>query len=181
MSEGTLAPAADQLQVSHFQVEYTHSLSTGRFRTSLKFSDFPRVSTLRSLFASVKLESVVAEVRQDADVSSDALVLGGHVFVAIIPTCKDSDAATGSTNLVVSNVPNKQTFPLSSASQNNEIFNFNLSGFEVDLAQDPRRGAGPVAWIGNSGITKSGSDHLSICTVTWRVTVACSGHTPNWQ
>jgi hypothetical protein len=181
MAEGTLAPATDQLQISTFQVEYTHSLQTGRFRTSIKFSDFPRVSTLRSLFASVRLRSVVAEVRQDADIADGGVALGGHVFVAVIPTCKDSDAATGASNLVVSNVPNKQTFPLSSSTQSNEVFNFNLGGFEVDLAQDPRRGAGPVAWIGNSGITKQGDSNVSICTVTWRITVDCSGHTPNWQ
>lgn len=181
MAEGTLSPATDLLQVSTFSVEYTHSLQTGKFRTSIKFSDFPRVSTLRSLFASVKITSIVAEVRQDSDVSDAGLVLGGHVFVAVIPTCKDSDAMTGASSLIVSSVPNKQTFPLSSASQSNAIFNFNLNGYEIDLAQDPRRGAGPVAWLGNSGITKGGANHINICTVTWRITVDCSGHTPAWQ
>lgn len=181
MSEGTLSPATEQLQVSHFNVEYTHSMMTGRWRSSMKFSDFPRIATLRSLFACVKLESVLAEVRQDCDVSADGVVCNGHIFVAIIPTCKDSDSATGATSIVVSNVPNKQTFPLSSMQQNNSIFNFNLGGFETDLAQDPRRGAGPVAWIGNSGVAKAAEEALSICTVTWRIKVACSGFTPNWQ
>lgn len=181
MSEGTLSPATEQLQVSHFNVEFTHSLLTGRWRSSTKFSDFPRIATLRSLFACVKLEDVVAEVRQDSDVSSEGVVCKGHIFIAIIPTCKDSDAATGATALVVSNVPNKQTFPLSSMQQNNSIFHFNLSGFEVDLAQDPRRGAGPVAWIGNSGVAKASDEQMPICTVTWRIRVACSGNTPNWQ
>jgi len=185
MSEGTLNPAVDSLTVSTFVVEHSLTCSTGVRRSALKFSEFPRISTLKTLFASVKLINVVAEMRQNTGVgSSDGdLHVGGHIYIAIIPTSRDTDAATGGTAVVVQNVPNKQTFPLSSAQQSNETFNFNLTGYELDLAQDPRRGAGPVAWVGNSGVAKIGTvaGHLPICTVTWRVTVQCSGVTPVWQ
>lgn len=185
MSEGTLNPVADHLVgESVFQIEYTCTLSTGAFRSALKFSDFPRISLLRTLYASVVISNVVAEIRQNTDVGSDdgQLQTAGHIYVAVIPTSKDTDAATGGSSVIVANVPNKQTFPLSSMTQSNEIFKFNLSGFELDLAQDPRRGAGPVAWLGNSGVRKVGAGAaVLICTVTWRATVTCQGQTPVWQ
>jgi len=183
MADGTLQPAISGIAVNEFVVEYTHTLVTGTFRHSIKFSDFPKIATLKTLFASIVLSDVVAEIRQNTDVGTEdgQLVTNGHVFVAIIPTLRDTDATSGSTSQIVSSVPNKQTFPLSSSQQSNEIFNFNLKGYEIDLAQDPRRGAGPVAWLGNSGVAKNGARQLIICTCTWRVTVTCSGPTPIWQ
>ncbi|QKI28859.1 hypothetical protein 2 [Solanum melongena bastro-like virus] len=184
MSEGTLQPSADVIQTSNFDVEYAEGITTAQKRVSTKLSDFPRVATLRSLFASVKVLSIHAEVRQDTMLSSSDGFLSayGHVYVAIIPTNKDTDSASGATRQIVSNVPNKQTFSLSETTQMNSVFQFNLNGYELDLAQDPRRGAGPVAWLGNSGIIRNGTgEHLNICTVTWRLTVACSGATPLWQ
>lgn len=183
MSEGTLQPSIDKISTSTFEVEYSSSLVSGTFRQSIKLSDFPRISTLRSLYASVIVSSVEAEVRQDTLLGEDdsAVFTRGHVFVAIIPTVKDTDSASGSTKAIVNNVPNKQTFPLSTTCQNNSIFHFNLSGYEVDLAQDPRRGAGPVAWIGNSGVVKRSEKEVQVCTVTWRLKVACSGSTPLWN
>jgi len=183
MSEGTLQPATDSLTSCTFEVEHTVTLITGLHRHSIKFSDFPRVSTLKSLFSSVALQDVVAEVRQDTFVSSSDgfIAVNGHIFIAIIPTTKDTDSASGATSVIVSSVPNKQTFPLHESSQGNEIFKFNLTGYELDLAQDPRRGAGPVAWLGNSGVTKVGTAHKPICSVTWRIKVVCSGATPLWQ
>jgi len=183
MADGTLHPAVSGVSTNEFVVEYTHIFTTGAFRHSIKFSDFPKIATLKTLFASVVLSNVVAEIRQNTDIGTEdgQLMTNGHVFVAIIPTLRDTDATSGSTSQIVGNVPNKQTFPLSSSQQANEIFNFNLSGYEVDLAQDPRRGAGPVAWLGNSGVAKVGTQQLPICTCTWRVTVTCSGSTPIWQ
>lgn len=185
MAEGTLDPTVDSLSVSTFVVEHSLTHTTGTRRSALKFSEFPRISTLKTLFASVKMTHVVAELRQSTNVGSEdgELHLGGHIYIAIIPTSRDTDAATGGTDVVVQNVPNKQTFPLSSSQQSNEIFNFKLDGYELDLAQDPRRGAGPVAWVGNSGVSKVGkvTGQLPICVITWRITVQCSGVTPVWQ
>jgi len=176
-------PVSDSLSVSTFMVEHTFTITTGSHRASIKFSDFPRISTLRSLFASVVLQDVAVEVRQNTLTGGDDgnLFSLGHIFVAIIPTNRDTDAASGASSQIVSNVPNKQTFPLSSTQQSNEVFQFNLDGYELDLAQDPRRGAGPVAWIGNSGVSYAGKTAKPICTSTWRIKVACSGSTPIWQ
>jgi len=183
MSEGTLQPGSDQIATSTFDVEYSATLATGVYKSSIKLSDFPRVSTLRSLFASVMVTNITAEMRQDTLVGEETgfLHAAGHIFVAIIPTIKDTDSGSGSTPLIVNNVPNKQTFAISSSAQSNSIFQFNLAGYELDLAQDPRRGAGPVAWLGNSGIKRRGTAEVNICTVTWRLSVACSGPTPLWQ
>jgi len=180
----TLAPVADAVASSVFKVEYSQSVLTGVFRSSIKFSDFPRIATLRTLFASVIVTNVVAEVRQNTmvDNSPGFLKVVGHVYVAVIPTVKDTDGASGSTSTIVNNVPNKQTFPLAENVQANEVFSFNLEGYETDLAQDPRRGAGPVCWVGNSGVVKAGGNvEVPICTVTWRLQITCSGATPLWQ
>jgi len=183
MAEGTVQPSADVLPVSIFDVEYTVVIKTGSYRHSIKFSDFPRVSVLKSLFASVVLRSVVCEVRQMADVGTEDgdVITDGHLFVAIIPTLKDTDSFSGAAQQIVINVPNKQTFPLSSSEQANRVFHFNLNGYEMDLAQEPRRGAAPVACVGNSGITKAGNAHVNIASITWKITVACQGNTPLWQ
>jgi len=184
MSEGTLQPSTDSIQTSNFDVEYSSTLTTAHKRLSTKLSDFPRIITLKTLFASVKVVSINAEIRQDTMLSSSDgyISASGHIYVAIIPTVKDTDSSSGSTTAIMNNVPNKQTFPLSEMTQMNSVFHFNLNGYELDLAQDPRRGAGPVAWLGNSGVTRSGKgEHVQICTVTWRLTVACSGATPLWQ
>jgi len=181
--DSTLKPVSDFVGVTQFSVEHTLSIKTGQHRVSLKLSDFAQIYVLRSLFASVVVTEVTAEARQAADVHTDPGTLRptGHVFLAMIPSRKDTDADTGTSRDVVIKVPNKQTFPLSSNEQKNSVFNFNLLGFEVDLAQDPRRGAGPVAWIGNSGITTAtGGVAVSIATVTWRIRVSCSGSTALW-
>lgn len=184
MSEGTLQPVPDQIASNDFVVEYSHTIMTGAHKASIKLSDFPRVATLRTLFASVMVKEITAEARQDTLLSEsdeNHIAVGGHIFVALIPTNKDTDSASGSTSVIVNNVPNKQTFALSSMNQANSIFRFNLTGFETDLAQDPRRGAGPVAWIGNSGVKRLGKTEKPVCTVTWRLVVTCSGETPLWQ
>jgi len=183
MSDGTLMPTAPVLSVSTFIVEHSFMFETGKHRLGVKFSDFPKISTLKSLFASVVVTNVVAEIRQNTMASGEDGFLNpsGHIFVGLIPTNRDSEAFSGSTALIVCSVPNKQTFPLSSTTQSNEVFNFNLNGYELDLAQDPRRGAGPVAWLGNSGVKSAGKVVLPICTVTWRISVDCAGTTPLWQ
>lgn len=185
MSDGTLQPTSDAISSCSFDVEYTSSIKTGEYRSAVKFTDFPRISTLKSLFASVMVEHIEAEVRQNSMEGTEEgqIQCLGHIYVAIIPTNKDADHSSGSSNAIVNNVPNKQTFPISSVSQMNSVFQFNLKGYELDLAQDPRRGAGPVAWLGNSGITKTGEKSASktIATATWRLKVRCSGSTPLWQ
>jgi len=65
-----LQPSADVIQTSNFDVEYAEGITTAQKRVSTKLSDFPRVATLRSLFASVKVLSIHAEVRQDTMLSS---------------------------------------------------------------------------------------------------------------
>jgi len=182
--DGTLKPVVASSGSTSFNVEHSMVLATGTFRSAIKVSDFPRISTLNNLFASVVLTGIAAEVRQNAFVGNDAgdITAGGHIFTALIPTNRDTDAMSGATNIIVASVPNKQTFPLSSVHQNNIVFQFNLDGYELDLAQDPRRGAGPVAWMGNTGVAKTASSatKVNICTVTWRISVTCSGTTPNW-
>lgn len=179
-SNSTLPTSSGDSGQCTFNVEHTTTLNGNEWREAIALSDFPMVADLRTMFASVKVLSIRAEARQNmlAASSGDSFVPDGHVFLAIIPTVKNTDASTGHNAETVMRVPNKQTFPLSSVSQSYQNMTFDLNGYETDLAQDPRRGAGPVAWIGNSG---SDSDSDVILTVTWRLSVACSGATPVWK
>jgi len=184
----TLSPAPNLVGTNQFEVEYSSTLATGAWRKAVKVSEFPRIATLRNYFASVVVQRITAEVRQDTLAGTDTGCIStrGHIYVALIPTLRNTDAESGSTREIVNNVPNKMTFPISTAAQANETFEFNLTGFELDLAQDPRRGAGIVAWIGNSGITTirdredTDKSTLPIATVTWRIQIECTGTTSLW-
>lgn len=167
---------------SSFTLEHVHGVATGNYKTSIKISEVPRVAVLRSMFAKVELVSVTAEVTQDTLLGDgdDELAAMGHLFIGLIPTSKNADALCGANAPTVLSVPNKQTFPMEKGAQATKTYSFELSGFELDLAQDPRRGAGPVTWVGNSGIVHRGRSARQICTVTWRFVVACSGATVLW-
>jgi len=188
MEESTLAVAGDSPGVNRFNIEHTFGVTTAEWRSAVNLADFPAVVTLRSLFASVVVKEVIVECRQDTLVGASVSTLNanGHIFVAMIPSGKDTDAATGSTAAIVMAVPRKQTFGLSVDHQVNQVFHMSLSGFEADLAQDPRRNAGPDAWLGNSGVRAyapagGGATPIkSVCTSTWRVSVECTGATPDW-
>lgn len=177
-----MTAGASAVGESVFDVEQTFNINTGQFRSSIPLQQVQKIKMLRNLFAKVELLDLVVEVRQDTLVgdSEGELKPLGHVYVAIIPSSMDTDAQTGAAKATIDNVPFKQTFPLSSSEQANMIFKPNLGGYELDLAQDPRRGAGPVAWLGNSGVKKSGKEHAYICTSTWRLKVRCSGSSPLW-
>jgi len=182
MSEGTDVVTVSTPDAGEFDVEHTFGIHTGQWRAAMPFSEAAKVRFLRTLFAEVLLISLTAEVRQDNLIGTDPgdIQPKGHIYVGIIPSNMNTDANTGSAKGVVDSVPNKQTFPLSGDVQNNMIFKPNLLGYELDLAQDPRRGAGPVGWIGNSGVKKVGTDHVSVCTITWKMRVKCSGRSPLW-
>jgi hypothetical protein len=185
MSEGTLQPEVDSPSASVFEIEFSNDIAHSDFRKAVKLSDFPRVSTLKKMFASIKVIKVTAEARQCVLLGDDTLDVQstGHIFLAIIPSVFDTDNQTGGTPQTVANVPNKQNFPLSSGGQNVQTFSFKLDGYELDLAQDPRRGAAPVAWIGNTGFTVSKVQKgikVPLATITWRLEVEVSGTTPLW-
>jgi len=146
-----------------------------------------KVQALVSLFAKVELVALEAEVRQDRLIGDDPgdLKPQGHVYIGLIPTSRDTDGWTGTDADKVNAVPNKQTIPLSSVEQANRTFHFRLEGFELDLAQDPRRGAGVVCWVGNSGVqmlpfSDKKITSSPVCSVTWRLVLQCSGETALW-
>lgn len=185
MSEGTLQPESDSPSPSVFEIEFSNDIGHKDFRKAVRLSDFPRISTLKKMFASIKVLKISAEARQSVLLGDDALDVqpSGHLFLAIIPSVFDTDNATGGTRQVVANVPNKQNFPLSGNGQNLQTFDFKLDGYELDLAQDPRRGAAPVAWIGNTGFLVGKADkgvNVTLASITWRLKVEVSGTTPLW-
>lgn len=158
-------------------------LSTGAFRAALAFNLMSDVVNLKKNFSEIVITNVRAEVRQDNLIGSETgdIVGTGRVFVAVIPSGKNTDAASGTNGATVMSVRRKQAFPLSSTAQQNEVFDFNLVGFETDVAQDPRRQQGPVAWIGNTGIVAAiKGENFQFVSVTWYFDCVCSGAAANW-
>jgi len=182
MEDGTLSTSLASPGVGEFDIEHSFSLTTGVWRAAFPLSESSQVKTLRCLFAAVELISLSAEIRQDslAGEGESEIVPSGHVYVALIPSQFNTDVMTGANAQTVNSVQNKQTFPLSGNEQNNKVFRPSLEGYELDLAQDPRRGAGPVAWLGNSGVRHAGKSNRTICTATWSMKVRCSGKSALW-
>jgi len=176
-----------QRQPTHVSVvmpcEHSMVLGTGAFRAALAFNLMPDVVSLRRSFSEVVVSNVRAEVRQDALIGAESgdISSNGRVFVAIIPSGKNTDAASGTNAGTVMTVRRKQAFPLSSTTQENKVLAFDLLGFEVDVAQDPRRQQGLVAWIGNTGIVAATKgQNFPICSVTWYFDCTCSGIAASW-
>jgi len=166
------------------KVEHHMVFTTGLHRSAMRVDMIEKVLLLRSMFSSVVVLSVRAEVRQNALIGGDAdeVIPTGHLYVALIPTMKDTESSSGTDGMIILKVPRKQTFALSSVTQNNQVFDFSLEGYETDVAQDPRRGQGVVLWVGNSGINrhKGAGPHFPICTITWYIDLACSGVSTLW-
>jgi len=164
--------------------EVYFGMKTGSYRGAINLAQASRIVTLKTVFSSIMIARIQCEVRQGSLVGSEAgdLVPGGHIYVALIPTGKNTDAATGTSSSQVNVVPNKQSFPLSTESQMTRVFDFDLAGYELDLAADPRRQQGVVLWSGNSGVSRSTSSkvELEIIHMTWRVWLECSGNSVLW-
>lgn len=183
--EETLSPSRTVGFSSHSEIiEINFSMNTGSFRGAVRVDDCVRAKTLKTIFGSIKVDSIECEVRQETLVGpeQDDLIPSGHIFVAIIPTGKNTDVATGTTSGVILMVPNKQSFPLSAQTQTSRVFHFDITGYESDLAVEPRKQQGIVVWCGNTGVTKKPEHkaNLPICTLTWRVRVSCSGNSTLW-
>jgi len=165
-----------------FKVEHTFGIETLNWRNALRVDQVPRIKVFKTMFSSIRLTSVECHVRQANLVSDEGLTSTGHLYFALIPTAKNSDASTGTSPSVVDGVPNKQTFALSGTSQSVANFSFDLSGYETDLAQDPRRGQGVVLWAGNTGVQASSgsSDNILAAVATWKFVVECSGSSTLW-
>lgn len=163
--------------------EHSVAMPTGVHRAALAFNLMPDVVNMRKIFSEVVISNVRAEVRQDAliGIESGHISAHGRIYVAVIPSGKNTDIASGKDASTIMQVRRKQAFPLSSVMQENKVLNFSLVGFELDLAQDPRRQQGPVAWVGNTGITAHvKGEQFSICSVTWYFDCVCSGVAANW-
>jgi hypothetical protein len=158
-------------------------MPTATYRVALAFNLMPDVVNMRRIFSEVVISNVRAEVRQDALIGSESGDVSAHgrIYVAVIPSGKNTDASSGKDAGTIMQVRRKQAFPLSSMTQENKVFTFDLTGFELDLAQDPRRQQGPVAWIGNTGITSfTKGEQFSVCSITWYFDCLCSGVAANW-
>jgi len=141
-----------------------------------------KVKILKTLYQRVEVVQIKAEMRQDAllgDGDTDISPIG-HVFISLIPSCKNTDAFSGQDAGTVNSVPGKLTFPMSVSELKTFSYDFVLDGYELDLAQDPRRGAGIVLWTGNTGAAENQPRDQSIASVTWYVTVDCSGPSVLW-
>jgi len=183
MSEGAEIPKVP-LAEAHFATTIEHSMivKSNTTRHAIRADSVASIVDYKAMFASITLTGVSCEVRQSAIVGNDEgdLYTTGHIFLAIIPTGKNTDAQSGTSAEVVHAVPRKSTFPLSSGQQSVALFNFDLNGYEVDLAQDPRRQQGPVLWVGNSGVKGRGPKPVEICSMTWRLQVRCTGGSTLW-
>jgi len=181
----SLTPTNDKVGVNVFKFEHEMFI-TSDFRASIRADHIPKVQQLKTLFSEIELLNVNAEIRQHGVIGDEPgnILSNGHIFLAVIPTARNTDARAGTSSTVVSGVPNKQAFPLTGEGQSVKVFSFDLVGYEVDLAQDPRRGQGVVLWVGNSGVSirdlKASGTNGVICSVTWRAEVRCSGSSNLW-
>lgn len=163
--------------------EHSLAMPTGQYRAAIAFNLMPDVVNLKKNFSEVIISDVRCEARQDSLISDDSggLRASGRIYIGVIPSGKNTDSASGTNAGVVMNVRRKQAFPLSSVTQENKVFQFDLTGFEVDVAQDPRRQQGPVAWVGNTGIAAfTKGEQFSICSLTWYFNCTCSGVAATW-
>nr|QDH89941.1 MAG: hypothetical protein H3RhizoLitter14102_000002 [Riboviria sp.] len=183
MSSENVAASAHAMG-SHFEFEHAMTFMPGEKRWSKKVSTVPIVTTLKQMYTSVELVSLEVDVVQLALIGTakTQLYLNGACFVGLIPTAKDTDADTGTNNTTVLSVPKKHAIQLSSQEQTTRTFKLDLKGYELDLAQDPRRGQGPVFWIGNTGIGvfEGAPATLAIMAVVWRGKLSCSGTSTLW-
>jgi len=184
LNQSTLRVVTDNPSNSSiFEIEYEMTIMTSQYRSAQRADTIPRVKLLKTLYSELTVQKVECEVRQCnlVGIEPGELDPKGHIFVALIPSNMNTDAATGNLPAIVSSVPRKQTFPLSKTNQNVNTFVMNLVGYEVDLGQDPRKGQGIVLWCGNSGVAAADdSGNLDVCSVTWRLQVAASGVSNLW-
>jgi len=163
--------------------EHSMSISTGAYRAALAFNLMSDVIQLKKMFSEVIVSNVRVEIRQSALLGQDSgnLMALGRVFAAIIPSGKNTDSSSGTNSATVMAVRRKQAFPLSSVTQENQVLSFDLTGFEVDVAQDPRRQQGLVAWLGNTGVKAALKEQtFEICSATWYFDCTCSGVAASW-
>lgn len=146
-------------------------------------STIEAVQTLKKMYSRIELIEVKCDVTQAtlAGNVKTTLNLGGSLFVGMIPSGKDTDIDSGTNTTTIVTVPRKKIMPLSTTEQSTREFTMDLSGYELDLAQDPRRNQGPVFWVGNSGVgIYSGSEALPIVAIMWRGKLKCSGSSTLW-
>lgn len=183
LTEGTLPSTHAESVGSHNEiVEVFLSIRTGLFRSAVRLDTSARASTLKTIFSSIMVQRIQCEARQSTTIGSENHEINpnGNVFVALIPTGRNTEVQTGTNSATVKAIPNKQTMPLSSVLQEARTFDFDLSGFELDLACDPRRQQGLVLWIGNTGVTSNSGTPVEIVSTTWRIWVKCSGNSTLW-
>jgi len=169
--------------VNEFEFEHPVMFYTGEKRWSKKLSTIPIVQTLKQMYASVELVELACDVVQATLGGSvkSTLHLGGVVFVGLIPSGKDTEVDSGTNTATVMGVPRKHPIQISTTEQTVKSFVLDLKGYEVDLAQDPRRQQGPVFWIGNTGVgTFAGAEPLPIINVIWKGKFRASGASSLW-
>jgi len=165
-----------------FSFEYTvimETSSTDR-HWSMPLTQIQSIGVLTDLYESVLLTDIEVEFNQMTLISPSGLTPNGACFVGIIPSGKDNANFCGSIPATILSVPRKRVCPLSSTIQSAIIHKLDISGFELDLAQDARRQQAPVMWFGNTGVIKTGTIEKTIGGLTWRGHVRCSGTSSLW-
>lgn len=182
--EGLTASILPKSSTSHtiyFEHSWQHKVTL--WRQAVRLDQTARARILKTIYGSVIVKSIRAEMRQDSLFGfedGNTLCATGHMFIGLVPSVKNTDAATGTSADVVNAVPGKFSFPMSSTELKTFSYEFDLTGYELDLAQDPRRGAGIVLWTGNSGIKKNTKDEMPIASVSWKIVVDCSEPSVLW-
>lgn len=163
--------------------EFTETLDTGDTYLTTRLSELSDVEVLKTIYASVKLTSVsvtVQQVWQATDADTGPVRPSGQVFFTLIPSGKNTNADVGATPQVILDVKRKVPLPLSGNKQVVVNSTFDLKGYELDLAQDPRRQASPCTWIAHTGVEGTGDVDQDICTANWKYTLECSGESVSW-
>lgn len=164
--------------------EFTETLDTGDTYRAQRLSQLASIETLKTIYASIKLTAVsvvVQQVWQATDAADGPVRPSGQVFFTLIPSGKNNNASVGATPELILGVKRKVPLPLSGNKQVVVNAAFDLKGYELDLAQDPRRQASPCTWIAHTGIEGVGDEDQDICTANWKFTVECSGESVSWE
>jgi len=175
-------PNANQSTERYFEHTWVHGSTN--VRAALRLDQVPFVKVLKSIFGSIVVDRIEVEVAQLCDIDSsdnDSVAPGGVFFVGLIPSGKDTEAASGKNSAIVYSVPRTVVCPLSGDKQAVSVHTLPHSDFECDLALDPRKQQAIVLWSGNAGFRAVvDKKDLPLALVRWKIWVSCSGSSTIW-
>jgi len=154
------------------QFEHTMSIKGSEYRKHQDWSSVSTILVLKNIYSKVELTELTFSAMTIATEHP------GILCCTVIPSSKNTDAHSGTSAAIINQVKDRRIVPTGTTAQHVMEGVFDLSGFETDLAQDAKRGAIPVMWLGNT--KKVDATTTDLLQVTFRATFKCSGTSVLW-